>query len=168
MKKFARSETGKEFLLQYMKKGQSFYGVKASEDGKLRDKKLNIYDIRNDNKVDRNYEWVMGYDGYIATGKTAFDEKTGDLNVYIGTAEVGSDGVDALVQTTAHEFGKHGTKHERYLNLLNSGKNEQLSQQQDADFDNDHYESKNPKGAKVYNGIMNDLNMKPEWPKEKK
>lgn len=165
LKKFAKSDTGKAFLLQYMKKGQSFYGIKASEDGSLSDKNLNLYDIRNDNKNNIARRNVMGSDGVMAEGKTDFDEKSGDLNVYIDTVSKGTstNDVNSTLETVAHEFGKHGTKHSRYLNLLNAGKSEQLSKERGEDFNKDHVESKNPEGAKVYNGIMKDLNMKPQW-----
>lgn len=87
MKKFVKSETAQAFLLQYMKKGQSFYGIKATEDGKLSNQNLNIYDIRNNNKINTEFTWVMnGGEGNIALGTTGFDTKTGDLNVNIGTA----------------------------------------------------------------------------------
>lgn len=157
------------FLRQYMKKGQSFYGIKATEDGKLSDQNLNIYDIRNNNKVNTEYAWAMNGGGVIADGTTGFDTKTGDLNVNIGTAEAGTPNItDGLIETIAHEFGKHGTKHERYLNLLKSGNIQQLRKEQDRDYDGDHSKSTNPKGAKVYDGIINDLGLKPQWPKESK
>ena len=171
MKKFVKSETAQDFLRQYMKKGQSFYGIKATEDGKLSDQNLNIYDIRNNNKVNTEYSWVMngGDGGNIAEGTTGFDRKTGDLNVNIGTAEAGTPNTtDGLVETMAHEFGKHGTRHKRYLNLLKSGNIEQLGKEQNENYEGDHSESTNPKGAKVYDGIMNDLGLKPQWPQESK
>ncbi|UKB85064.1 hypothetical protein LF887_05405 [Chryseobacterium sp. MEBOG06] len=68
----------------------------------------------------------------------------------------------------AHEFGKHATMHARYLKLLNSGNIEQLEQEQNINFEGDHMKSTNPRGAKVYDGIMNDLGLKPQWPNELK
>ncbi|CDN75891.1 hypothetical protein E27107_500001 [Elizabethkingia anophelis] len=171
MNKFVKSEAGRDFLLQYLKKDQTFFGITATENGKLSDTTLNIYDIRNANKVDDNYEWVMGANGVIANGKTAFDEKTGDLNIYIGTANAKSKDVDDLVETTTHEFIKHGTRHKSYLNLLKSGKKEQLNKEQRAnggENGNDHYQSKNPKAAAIYNNIMKQLGLTPEWKEEQK
>ncbi|MCL1675868.1 hypothetical protein [Elizabethkingia meningoseptica] len=144
---------------------------KSATSGKLSDTTLNIYDIRNKNKVDDNYEWVMGANGVIANGKTAFDEKTGDLNVYIGTAHAKSKDVDDIVETTTHELTKHGIRHKRYLNLLKTNKKEQLDKEQRAnggEDGNDHYQSTNPEGAKIYNNIMKELGLTPEWKKEQK
>ncbi len=170
LKKLVTSQKARDFLLQYMKKGQSFYGIIARESGKLSDKDLNIYDIRNDNKNNITRRNVMGAHGHIANGKTNFNESNGNLDIYIDTVLKGTSDkdVNSVVETTAHEIGQHGTKHGRYLKLLESGKTAELDRARSLDYNTDHSESENTEGAKVYNGIMNDLKMKPIWDKSKK
>ncbi|MCT3762078.1 RHS repeat-associated core domain-containing protein, partial [Elizabethkingia anophelis] len=169
MREYVKSEETQTFLKQYMKAGQSFYGIKATEDGELSNQNLNIYDMYNNNNIDvktgEDTTSALNFvlhdrDGRPADGTTNFDEKTGDLNIRVRTANTKTKDI---TENLAHETGKHGTRHARYLKLRQTGKTEQLKKEKYNDYDNDHKQSTNPVGAKTYNNMMRQLGRTPIW-----
>jgi RHS repeat-associated protein len=99
MKTILSTNTGKNYLSNFMKKNQNFCGYTADKNGKYSDVNLNIiqYDLQGN---DKQFEGAIGaafYDGVVTVS-----ENNGKLNISVWT--FGED-----LETITHEFFIHNS-----------------------------------------------------------
>lgn len=97
MREIMKTDTGKNYISQFMNKGDAFYGYKASKDGKYSDVMLNIteYNLQGD---DKKYESAVGF--ATREGVVSLSEADGHLMINIYT---NSTNVEAI----SHELFVH-------------------------------------------------------------
>ncbi|AYN04423.1 hypothetical protein [Flavobacterium sp. 140616W15] len=99
MRDIMKTNTGKNYISQFMKKNDMFYGYKARADGKYSDVILNIvqFELDKDNKI---YEGSRGFAHREGNVTLSQDKETGKLLINIYTNQ--SD-IDAI----SHELFVH-------------------------------------------------------------
>ncbi|MCA6423749.1 MAG: RHS repeat-associated core domain-containing protein [Flavobacterium sp.] len=159
MKHFAKTDYGKSFLLQFMKKGQSIYGVTAKENGKHSDKNLNLHDLTLEkaSPSERGAVFVES-DGTVWEGMTVFPDSKEDmsLNVYFANVN-GENSTTELGETIAHELGLHGNKYEQYIDAILKGKSFKNIQSGSKDHDGLKKSDIKNKSYQIYKKIMEQL-----------
>lgn len=176
MTDFAKTSYGKNYLLQFMKKGQTIFGLKAKESGKYSDKNLNLINmnLRYASGLERGQTFI-DYSG-VWEGKVDYPhidrngKKQEDMNVYFDTLDKSQI---ELGETIAHELGLHGNNYDNYLKAVENGTStDNLS---DADAEHKAIAAQNTfnKSFKIYNDLMKELSKinvkyKAEMEKEKK
>ncbi|RNA62054.1 hypothetical protein D1631_08955 [Chryseobacterium nematophagum] len=107
MTNFAKTDYGKNFLLSFMKEGQSIYGLTAKENGKNSDSNLNLINLNLEYSTgNEKANTFMSSDGTTWEGLAVLpsDKNKLDANFYFDT-----NGVDqySLGETIAHEVVKN-------------------------------------------------------------
>lgn len=165
MYEFGKTDAGAAFFRQYLKKGQSFAGVYASENGKYSDQKLNIIDMPMNDASATEKAYATGATGTPWDGLTTFEAVSDtklNLNIYLDS----SDGTtsEGILEVMGHEGLVHGDKYGGYFDKLKKIGLESFKEylQTTADGGNsDHIalrdQDVNHSGYKKYNSMKNDL-----------
>ena len=117
---YGKTEQGEKFLLQFLKKDQSFAGVTATADGIYHNQTLNIIDLRlKDESVSpQQRNSALSANGEPFNGYTRFRADGGKLNVDIMMNTFGDSDHGFLTETFGHETLLHGYKINDNLNYL--------------------------------------------------
>jgi hypothetical protein len=152
MRDIMKTNTGKNYISQFMKKDDMFYGYKARYNGKYSDVVLNIvqYELENEYK---KYEGAIGFSSYEGTVKLS--ESNGKLMINIYTNQ-------SNVESIAHELFVHNAGEiEEIIQGFRRGGLEEAKKVQKYSADDDHIalrdlDSKH-KGVKMYKTLSEEL-----------
>ncbi len=121
MRDFAKTDYGKNYLLSFMKKGQSIFGLTAKESGKNSDSNLNLINLNLEYATgNEKANTFMSSDGTVWEGLAVLpsDKNKLDVNFYFDT-----NGVDqySLGETIAHEIALHGSHYDKAVENAKNG-----------------------------------------------
>ncbi|MFK7004705.1 hypothetical protein BWK63_04075 [Flavobacterium covae] len=123
MNHFAKTDYGKQFLLQFMKKGQSVYGITAKENGKHSDKNLNLVDLVLDKSSPSERGTILVQsNGTTWEGKTVFPSSKDDMDLTIYIKNTDRESTVELGETITHEAALHGSHYEENVNDIKNNK----------------------------------------------
>jgi RHS repeat-associated protein len=152
MRNIMKTNTGKNYISQFMKKGDVFYGYKATEKGKYSDVILNIvqYDLQGS---DKQHEGSRGF--ATREGVVQLTESNGKLMINIYTNQ--SD-IDAI----SHELFVHNASEiDSIIQAYNEGGLEAAQNVQVNTADDDHIALRDldsrHKGIKMYKELIKEL-----------
>jgi RHS repeat-associated protein len=158
MNDFARTDYGKSYLLQFMKEGQSAYGVTATTNGKFSDQDLNLIDMNMAFALpsERGNTFITSDGTTTWEGKTVFprSKENLDLNVYFNT--YGESSIQ-LGETIAHELGLHGNNYSKYIKTIKEGKSVKGISYGESEHEALGNEDENNPSYLVYKSIMEQL-----------
>lgn len=163
MYEFGKTDAGAAFFRQYLKKGQSFAGVYASENGKYSDQTLNLIDMHMNDATLMEKAYATGATSKPWDGMAVFDAKSDsklNLNIYLDFSDATSEG---LVELMGYEGLVHGDAYGGYLNKLKKDGLESFKeyQQKTDGGNNDHISLRdqdvNHSGYKKYDNMKKDL-----------
>ncbi len=119
MYEFGKTSAGAAFFRQFLKKGQSYAGVRASENGKFSDQTLNIIDMNMSDASQSEKAYATGATGTPWDGMTLYEPKSDtklNLNIYFDSSDNTSS--ESLVELMGHEGLVHAESYGGYLNKL--------------------------------------------------
>ncbi|WKW47344.1 hypothetical protein P3875_04575 [Myroides sp. JBRI-B21084] len=174
MRRFMATNSGDSFVKNFMKKGTSFLGNKASQDGKFSN-----YELRISEHNIKDGDTEIAYLSAQARFVYGIDDKTDELFFQL---KINTDGrsLDTLLEITGHELMLHGTKIQRIINYYEKHGKEKLIEALKRDEFGGNSEHKALKnwdcthpGVNNYENFMNeainnDKNMKKTFERENK
>jgi hypothetical protein len=153
MRDIMKTNTGKNYISQFMKKNDMFYGYKARADGKYSDVILNIVQFELD-KDDKIYEGALGF-AHREGNVTLSQSSTGKLliNIYVKESSI-----DAI----SHELFVHNAGEiEEIIQGFRRGGLEEAERVQKYSANDDHLALRNldsnHKGVKMYKKLSEEL-----------
>nr|WP_306552775.1 RHS repeat-associated core domain-containing protein [Chryseobacterium sp. WG23] len=164
MYEFGKTAAGTAFFRQFLKKGQSFAGVSAYENGKYSDQTLNIVDLHMNDATQMEKAYATGATGQPWDGMAVFEAKNDNklnLNIYLDSGD--DKAYDGIVEVMGHEGLVHGDSYEGYLEKLKEtgveGFNQYLKQNDQGKEDHISLRDQNLKhsGYKKYDSMKKDL-----------
>lgn len=121
MTDFAKTDYGKNYLLSFMKKGQSVFGLKATENGKYNDRNLNLVNLNLENATANEIaNTFTSSDSGTWEGLTVLpdDKKNLDVTFYFDTNNIDKY---SLGETIAHEIALHGSHYAKTAETVKKG-----------------------------------------------
>ena len=117
---YGKTEQGEKFLLQFLKKDQSFAGVTATADGIYHNQTLNIIDLRLKDESEAPSREILHYQPMenLLMDIPDLELMGGKLNVDIMMNTFGDSDHGFLTETFGHETLLHGYKINDNLNYL--------------------------------------------------
>ena len=159
---YGRTNEGKAFFRQFLKKGDTFAGVTAYENGKYSNQTLNIMDMHMgaSSPTDRFEVTRVNSNGDTWNGLTDYEARSDSelqMNIYMYT--YGSENNGMLTEIFEHETLVHGDKYEQNFNLLKKVGMANFSKITSADEDHKSLRDGNTKhsGYRKYDSSMREL-----------
>jgi len=121
MTDFAKTDYGKNYLLSFMKEGQSIFGLTAKENGKNSDSNLNLINLNLEYATgNEKANTFMSSDGTVWEGLAVLpsDENKLDANFYFDTNGVNQY---SLGETITHEVALHGSHYDKAVENAKKG-----------------------------------------------
>ncbi|MFB9079329.1 hypothetical protein ACFFLS_05560 [Flavobacterium procerum] len=162
MRDIMKTHTGRNYISQFMRKNDMFYGYKAKNDGKYSDVILNIVQFSLDKEY-KKHEGALGF-AHREGNVTLSESSVGKLliNIYVN---------ESSIESISHELFVHNAGEiEEIIQGFRRGGLEEALRVQKYDADDDHLAlrdlNSNHQGVKMYKKLAEELeNLDPKYEK---